>query len=386
MIKQQLYDVIIVGAGPVGLSLGIFLAGKGLNIMVLEKESATSEHSRAPSLWPRTLETLAHLEVIEIFLQKALKIAVMKIWDADNSRIIFEAPFIDLQSITPYPWLLIVPQSETEKILLAHLKAQSSAHIRFNCEVDSLVQSKSEVTVSCKSETGKMNFAAKLVAGVDGAHSTVREHLKASFDGRTFPVKAALADIHLKNKDFQSPFRISTAGGPAIGIQMKENVWRVILPFTSKKKQSLNSQIEDAVLKLFGKGNWKLIWKSEFSIHDKISSVFAEGRVVLAGDAAHLNSPVGGQGMNAGIQDVERLGKAIVDSLDQNCTMPLDSYSKKRKKEIEHGVNRFTRRLTKWMLVYGRGKFIRPVFYFFNLLIKIKPIKFKLLKRMTMLS
>lgn len=385
MKKPKVYDVIIVGAGPVGLSLGLFLAKHGLSILVLEKESSTSEHSRAPSVWPRTLETLAHLEVVDAFLQKALKVPVMKIWDADNSRFIFEAPFIDLKLITPYPWLLIVPQSETEKILLSHFNMQPTAQIRFSCEVTRLVQSESAVTVTCKNETGDINFSAKIVAGADGAHSTVREHLKASFDGKTFPVKAALADIRIQEKDFKSPFLISTAGGPAIGIQMKENIWRIILPLTRMKNKLLDSQIEDAVLKLFGKSNWKLIWKSEFNIHDKISSVFTKERVVLAGDAAHLNSPVGGQGMNAGIQDAERLGQAIVDSLNQNSLMPLDSYSKKRKLEIEQGVNRFTRRITKWMLVYGRGRLIKPVFYVFNLLMKFKPFKLKLLKRMTML-
>jgi 3-(3-hydroxy-phenyl)propionate hydroxylase len=380
------YDVIIVGAGPVGLSLGIYLAKKGFSLLVLEKNQSTAEHSRAPSVWPKTQEVLAQLGVIDAFHRSAMQVNEMKVWDADKDRIILEAPFFQLKGSTPYPMLLIIPQSNTEKILLGELKNQPSAEIRFLSEVTALSQTEKDVTVTYSENDTEKEAFARIVAGTDGAHSTVRENLNVSFSGKTYPVKAALADVMLHNVPDNNPFRISTKDGPAIGIKMKGEVWRIILPVMGRKAISLSERVEQAVKNLFGQCEWETVWESDFSIHNKIGSSFSEGRVVLAGDAAHLNSPVGGQGMNAGIQDVLMLGKAIADSLKSGNTSPIYIYSEKRRKEVRKGVNKFTDALTQVMLVYEKGKLIKPVFRIARFLMRFKPIRIQFLKRMTMLS
>jgi 3-(3-hydroxy-phenyl)propionate hydroxylase len=384
--NDRIYDVIIVGAGPVGLSLGIYLAKMGFSLLVLEKNHSTAEHSRAPSVWPKTQEVLAQLGVIDAFLKGAIQVPEMKIWDADNDRIIFKAPFFELKAITPYPLLLIIPQSNIEKILLRELQEHTLAEIRFLSEVTAVSQSEKDVTVTYSENAVEKQAFARIVAGADGAHSTVRDNLNASFSGKTYPVKAALADVILHNIPDNYPFRISTKDVPAIGIRMKGEVWRIILPVMGRKAVSLSERVEQAVKNLFGRCEWEPVWESDFSIHNKISSSFSEGRVVLAGDAAHLNSPVGGQGMNAGIQDISRLGKAIAESLESGNSSPLCIYSEKRRREIRKGVNKFTDALTQVMLVYGKGKLIKPVFRIARFLMRFKPIRIQFLKRMTMLS
>lgn len=384
--KKDLYDVVIVGAGPVGLSLAISLVKMNLHIAVFEKKASTAEKSRAPSIWPKTQEILAQLGVIDAFLQEGIQIPILSLWDVNNKRVLFTAPIKELEKLTPYPQLLIIPQAQTEKILLENLKEQPTAEIYFSHEVTDLTQEESKVMVTCKSSSGKKQVSGKIVVGADGAHSIVREKIDAAFKGKTYPLKAALADVEIiSSKNLHSP-SISTKDGLAIGIRIKENTWRIILPISKKDHTPLADRIKIAVKNLFSECQWESVWQSDFNIHRKLSSHFVNGRVVLAGDAAHLNSPVGGQGMNAGIQDIPKLNTVIAEALTSNTTNPLSSFGKERRKEIKKGVNKFTDILTRTLLVFGRGRFFKPILWVGNLLMRMPPIRHKILKRMAMLE
>jgi 2-polyprenyl-6-methoxyphenol hydroxylase-like FAD-dependent oxidoreductase len=116
-----------------------------------------------------------------------------------------------------------------------------------------------------------------------------------------------------------------------------------------------------------------------------VSSTFAEGRVVLAGDAAHLNSPVGGQGMNAGIQDAALLTEAMHEALEKNKNNPLHNFAEARRKEVQTGVNRFTNLLTR-IILFRRGRLIRPVLRFANLMLRIPPLRRRFLRNLAMID
>ncbi|WP_029037004.1 FAD-dependent oxidoreductase [Salinimicrobium xinjiangense] len=379
------YDVLIVGAGPVGLSLGISLAQKGKKVILLEKEASTAEYSRAPSLWPKTQEILAELGVIHHFQKAAIELPVMEIFDADKNLNILRLPIKELGGSTPFPQLLLLPQSKTEEILLKKLKKFHSATVIFSSEVSKVIQEKDKVNVTANQKNAEKQYSAKIVVGADGAHSTVREQMQIAFPGTTYAFKAALADIKFPD-DLMIPFpRISTKECPAIGIKISENLWRIIMPFSDRDKMELQERSERSVNHLFPQLEWELVWKSEFSLYRRLASNFTKGRVVLAGDAAHLNSPVGGQGMNSGIQDVPVLTAAIIESLTNNNSGPLEVYSNKRRKEIEKGVNRFTHILTR-ILLKSKGKMIKPVFKLLNYLMRFPPLRRKFLKKIAMLS
>jgi 3-(3-hydroxy-phenyl)propionate hydroxylase len=228
---------------------------------------------------------------------------------------------------------------------------------------------------------------ARFVVAADGAGSTIRETLGATFDGQTYPLRAALADVR---GDIPSdlPFpRVTSADGLAIGIRIDADVWRLILPFREHDDFPLDERVQRAATRLFpavsSACGYETVWQSEFELHQRISSRFAWDRVVLAGDAAHLNSPVGGQGMNAGIQDAAALIPALLEALESGSAAPLQRYERVRRAAVQQGVNRFTDLLTR-MLLLRRGSLIRPVLAVARRALAVRPLRRRFLRRIAL--
>lgn len=382
--ETKKWDVVVVGAGPVGLSLALGLARQGRDVLVLEKEAATAEHSRAPAIWPATQEILANLGAINAFLNEGLTLRRLEFWNVDRASLLLSVPLEELADETPYPQLLIIPQSRTEELLLKALQREPNAEVRFSCKVTDLIQEQAKVKVRYRCPTADSEITARFVAGCDGAHSRVREIIGASFEGVTYQIRAALADIELNpGPDWRFP-RISTQPRIAIGIRMKARLWRLILPFADTDRIPLERRIEEAAASLFD-SDYHLLWQSEFRLHRRVSSRFMEGRVVLAGDAAHLNSPIGGQGMNAGIKDAALLTEALIKALDEDSSYPLRVFARERQKEIRAGVNRFTDLLTKALLT-GKGRMLQPMLRLANAAMRISPLRRRFLRRLAMLD
>ncbi len=381
-------DVVIVGAGPVGLALALGLAREGRDVLVLEKEPSTAERSRAPAIWPRTQEVLADLGVIGTFLDAGIVMPEVELWDADRGKVRFAAPIHELAGETSYPHLLILPQSRTEALLLDAVRAQPTAEVRFSSAVTGLEQGADSVRVRYRDgEDGReteTEVEARFVAGCDGARSTVRGEIGADLEGETYRVRAALADVEVDGGDALPFPRLTTEPRVAIAIRIEDRVWRLILPFAAAEGVSLDRRIEDAVASLLPGLGWETTWKSEFRLHRRLSTGFVSGRVVLAGDAAHLNSPVGGQGMNAGIQDTEILVPTLLESLEAGSPEPLARYARRRN-EIQEGVNRFTDLLTR-LLLFGRGRLLRPVLTLAHAAIRLRPLRRRMLKNLAMLD
>lgn len=385
-----MHDLVIVGAGPVGLALALGVARAGRSVLVLEKEPGTAEHSRAPGIWPRTQEILADLGVLERFLERGIVLRRLALRDADSGRVLLCLGLDELAGETPYPGLLIVPQSETERLLARAVAEEPRAEVRFSAEVTAVEQTASGVRVSCRTDgAAAETVEAAFLAGCDGAHSTVRESLGASFGGITYGMRAALADVDLPDAgDIPFP-RLSTRRGLAIGIRIGERLWRLILPFPAKDDVPLDRRVARAVEDLFPPpvrpDGAETVWQSEFRLHRRVSSRFVDRRIALAGDAAHLNSPVGGQGMNAGIQDAEVLTGALLQALERDDAAPLEGYERRRRTAVEQGVNPFTDRLTR-LLLLSRGRFIRPVLRLAAVVLHVGPVRRRVLRRLAMLE
>ena len=378
-------DVVVVGAGPVGLSLALGLARTGRSVLMLEKKPTTCEHSRAPVLWPRTQEVLADLGVLGRFLGEGIVQDDIRLWDADRDRALLRFPLYELQDDTEHPQLLLCPQSTTEELLCEALQEETSAEVRFSAEVTGLAPGAQGVEVHYEAGGTTRAATGSFVAGCDGAGSRVREALGASFEGQTYRMQAALADLSFeKNQPVVSP-RITRRRGVAAGLRIGHNHWRVIMPRWPGHAAPLEGRIEQAAADLFGTARYTTLWKSEFDLHRRVADPFTDGRVALAGDAAHLTSPVGGQGINVGIQGAGALRRALETALDEGRSAPLDWYESKRREAIEGGAVWATDLLARVLLARGGAPLV-PTLRMLGTLLRVGPLRRLVMRRMALLD
>ena len=377
------YDVVIAGAGPVGLCLALRLVKEGKSVFIMEKNATTHEHSRAPAIWPKTQEILSDLGVVDQFLEEGIIAPHLRMTDVDTNKVLFEIQLEEIKDLTKYPHLLVIPQSKTERILCDALKKQKNAEVHFSCELVSFLQNESSVSVQYKEAGEDKEITASYLVGCDGAHSVVREILGVHLKGETYKTQAALADVRIQS---DKPFPlISTKDVMVVAIKIDTDLWRLILIYFSKSAMTLEERAGRAMQQLFPGEKYEDIWQSEFRLHNRISTQFVKERVAIAGDAAHLNSPVGGQGMNSGIQDTEVLGEALLKALNENEPKHLQVYADLRKGAVASGVNRFTNMLTEVIFI-ANGRLLKLIFRGWSILMKVPFIRRRFLRKVTMLS
>ncbi len=193
-------------------------------------------------------------------------------------------------------------------------------------------------------------------------------------------MQAALADVRIAGSGTTHSPRLTTQPRIAVGIRIEADVWRLILPFATEDTLPLERRISDAVSHLFDQPDWEVMWRSEFQLHRRISSAFNQGRIVLAGDAAHRNSP--GTGM---IQDAARLAVVLERALGAEPERVLAEYGERRRVEIARGVNRVTDRMTR-VLLAGQGRYIRLVLRSADLALRLPYFGRRILRKMAMLD
>ncbi len=349
------FPVLIVGAGPVGLTLAAGLAKQGIRSIVLEKKTKLDEHSRALVVVARTLEVLQSYGIADRFMEEGNFLRQLKLHDVDRDKLTIKVSFDEIAGETAYAGMLLIPQDRLEHILLDEVLATGLCEVRFDHQFVWYEDASDHIVVSFVDDHQLQTATTvSFLVGCDGAHSTVRRLLKQDLQGITFPVRLFLCDIQIADplRD-QLPFpRLHlTHSGLAGAVRYKPLHWRLLgsIPADESAEQAVSKErISNLVARFLGPGPFEQIWAGVFSIHRRMVPSFRTGRVVLAGDAAHISSPAGGQGMNSGMQDAHNLAWKLAVALSGGSVdQMLKSYDQERRSAIASVVLPFTTYLTR---------------------------------------
>jgi 2-polyprenyl-6-methoxyphenol hydroxylase-like FAD-dependent oxidoreductase len=341
-------DVVVVGAGPTGLALACGLAARGVEPLVLDRVAQGANTSRAAVLHARTLEVLEGVEVTGQLLR--LGVVVPRFTIRDRDRPLLEIPFQDLP--TSHPYTLMLPQDVTERILRDRLDALGGrVHRPF--AVTGVAIGDDGVDVSVTGPDGStVPVHARYVVGCDGMHSVVREQAGIGFTGDRYPQSFVLADVGM---DWSLPRDevnlFFSPDGLVVVAPLPRDLYRVVATM-DEAPETLGVTDVQALLDARGPvaspaAVRHVEWSSRFRVHHRLADSYRRGPLFLAGDAAHVHSPAGGQGMNTGIQDAIMLAELLADVVGGDApTTDLDRYETVRR-PVAVGVVAMTHRLSR---------------------------------------
>jgi 2-polyprenyl-6-methoxyphenol hydroxylase-like FAD-dependent oxidoreductase len=333
-------QVLIVGAGPAGLAAAVTLAGHGVPFVLVDRLTAPETTSRAAAVHARTLQVLEKLGVAETMVAAGLKVPAVVLRDRDTTLLRIDFSGIDSR----YKFILALPQNETEAILTTRLAALGG-RIERGQEAVAVTPEADSVSVTVRDEAGGQTAVrARYVVGADGYHSVVREASGIGFTPGTYAQSFVLADVHM---DWPLP------PDEMQGLLAREGV-ALVVPFSADRFRIVATAdhapetpgLQDVQTLLDQRGPLSaaarvrdIIWSSRFRIHHGVAAQYRSGRAFLAGDAAHVHSPAGGQGMNIGIQDAVALGERLAEVLaGRQPDAWLDGYERARRPVAEQVV------------------------------------------------
>ena len=341
-------DVLIVGAGPVGLFLANECARRGLRYRIVETHAGQSVHSKALAIFPRTLEILDMAGVVAPFLETANRVTSVAVMA--HHRNLAHMRFTPEES--PYPFVAMVPQDVTEKLLVKEL-GRRGGKVEYGTTFSSAEQQGERLVASIEHNGVTSKVAASIVVGCDGAHSAVRDLLKIPFAGGDYQGLFVLADVETNEALPAEELELCPSElGPIAIFPMSATRRRVVATVEKKEGEAPSLELVRRIIQERGPGEIEartLHWSSYFHIHHRHVATLRSGRMLLAGDAAHIHSPFGGQGMNTGLHDVWNLAWKVKLFLD-GCgnEQLLESYSAERIPVIQ-GVIETTHHLTQIM-------------------------------------
>jgi 2-polyprenyl-6-methoxyphenol hydroxylase-like FAD-dependent oxidoreductase len=329
-------DVIIIGAGPVGLLNALGLAQAGARVVVVEAESHIVNSPRAAVYFWSVLEGLERLGILE----DAEAAGVRKqdytyLVRATGERIEYSLEV--LAGHTPRPYNLHLSQHRLAEIALRRLASFSNATVHFGARLEQLQQDAAGVTLAVAAQRGSQELRARWVIGADGAGSTVRRLLGLSFDGMTWPERFVATNVWYQFERHgyaQTTFVIDDRCGAVIAILNNEGLWRcTYMEDATLAEETFLERLPRAYAALLpGQGSYQLDRASPYRMHQRSTERYRVGRVILAGDAAHVTNPTGGLGLTSGLFDSYALYPALAAVLLQRADDGvLDRYAAARR-------------------------------------------------------
>ncbi|HLW24260.1 MAG TPA: FAD-dependent monooxygenase [Steroidobacteraceae bacterium] len=328
-------EVLVAGAGPTGLALALWLARLGVHVRIIDPSASPGLTSRALAVQARTLELYRQLDLAEAVVERGHRVPAVNLWarGAHAARV----PFADIGAgLTPYPFLEIFPQDEHERLLIERL-GKLGVEVERCVELVDFSERPEGLIARLRRTSGEEECAARYVAGCDGAHSRVRAVIGTGFPGGTYRQMFYVADleaagppvngelhIDLDEADFLAVFPLADRGRVRLIGTVRDE--RAEHPETLKFDDVSVRAVEHMRLEVRA-----VHWFSTYRVHHRVSEQFRRGRAFLLGDAAHIHSPAGGQGMNTGIGDAVNLAWKLAEVIAGRAQEKLlDSYEPER--------------------------------------------------------
>ena len=324
-------DVLIVGAGPTGLVLACELARSGVSFRIVEKETEPSTRSRALVVHARTLELLQKLDLDGELVARGRRTVNAHVYVNREHAADFAIGDTGIDD-TPFPFVLFVSQAETEAVLAGWL-ARAGATIERGVEATAVDPASGEVTL--RRGDAIETVRPRWVVGCDGAHSVVRHAGEFAFEGEPYPQDFVLADVKLDTPIDALELAFDDRGVFVV-LPLKDDVYRIITTLADAPKATGDPSLADVqtfadVLSPVPLRLREPIWLARFRLHHRQADHYRRGPLFLAGDAAHIHSPAGGQGMNTGMQDAANLAwKLALVARGEAPEHLLDTYEEER--------------------------------------------------------
>jgi 2-polyprenyl-6-methoxyphenol hydroxylase-like FAD-dependent oxidoreductase len=329
-------DVLIVGAGPTGLVLALWLTKLGVKVRIIDKTAEPGTTSRALAVQARTLELYRQLDLTDAVLKRGHKVPAVNLWvkGEPTTRLPFERIGSDL---TPYSFLHIFPQDEHERLLIERLAALGVS-VERRTELISFTEKGGRVLARSRGPEGREESCeASYIAGCDGARSTVREVIGTGFPGGTYRQLFYVADVEAAGPPINGELQVDLDEADFLAVFPLAGERRARLIGTVRDERADRADtlkfedVSDRAIKHLKVDVQKVNWFSTYHVHHRVAEHFRKGRAFLVGDAAHVHSPAGGQGMNTGIGDAINLAWKLAWVLAGNAPDKLlDSYEEER--------------------------------------------------------
>jgi 3-(3-hydroxy-phenyl)propionate hydroxylase len=337
------HRILIAGGGPVGLFTALVLGRHGLDVRVFDENTGLQEDPRAATTHPGTLEILGAAGLVDDMIRVGLVAPLFQFWDRSTGERVAEFDHAQLKDETPYPFVIQCEQFKTSALIIDRLQALPNVEVCFGHQVTEVTQNDRDVTVVVHGPDQAQRHTGSYLVGADGGRSIVRKRCSIAFEGFTweerFIVLTTPFDFeasrgfcyrnYLADPDeWCNCFKVSGKGPPGL--------WRTVYP--TDPRQSDEELLSDAAVqarlqKFFPNSQeYEVVHRNLYTTHQRIAKTFRAGRVLLAGDAAHVNNPIGGMGLNGGLQDAGNLGDKLAQvMLGGGPDALLDLYNLQRR-------------------------------------------------------
>ena len=336
-------QVVISGGGPVGLICAYALARRGVAVTVLDQNSELLDDPRAATTHPATLELLDGLGVIDQVIEQGLIAEDFEFWDRPTGEKIATFDHAVLVDDTKFPFVVQCEQFKLAKIFLAKLQDETSVTVLFNHDVTGFDHTADGVTVTASTPDGEKTFEGDWLIGADGGRSVVRKSAGIGFEGFTWAERFLVLSTPFDFKaergmsfrnyiadpdEWCNCFKVAADGPPGL--------WRLVFPADPEANEEAllaDDFVQEKMQKFFKRdSDYDIVHRNLYNVHQRVASTFRLGRILLAGDSAHVNNSIGGMGLNGGIQDAvnltDKLAAVIIDGEDERL---MDLYDKQRR-------------------------------------------------------